>query len=257
MKICKQVIEKISIQLMLVTFVLAVLMFAVSPVSAARPAECDLNFCDRDGDGFFKDHKRCALSLCAVAIDCDDSNPDIPEPLACDSDDNPADFTAALVSGAFRFGAVDVTLNKKGNSYSSTKKLAMDRPDDVDSVDQFAWDAVFAECPELFTGIVVGSIMAPNNWSIDNGGPKNAGQVGSNIRIQFRDVSAPIVPEADLDFGLIGVIGPGNELPPASKKTSVITLTEFSFFGAGDPPDGCRSGTLDLDVDSVLVITGK
>ena len=36
MKTTKKVIEKISLPLMFVTFVMAVLMFAVSPVSAVR-----------------------------------------------------------------------------------------------------------------------------------------------------------------------------------------------------------------------------
>lgn len=42
-------------------------------------------------------------------------------------DDAPAEFTAALVLGAFRFDAVDVSLNRKGNTYSSTDELTLDR----------------------------------------------------------------------------------------------------------------------------------
>ena len=141
-----------------------------------------------------------------------------------DVDDPPvtsAQYTAALVEGAFRFKAVDVTLNKKGNSYSSVVKLDMVRPDSGTSVpseqdpwvsgDQLAWDDVFSVCPELFSDNAVGSVMANDNWSIDNGGPKNAGNAGTNIRIQLRDVSVPGF-VADLDIGLIGVVGVGNEL---------------------------------------------
>jgi len=160
---------------------------------------------------------------------------------------------------------VDVTLNKKGNSYSSTVQLDMVRPSDSIDVpadqqewginDQTQWDAVFSECFDLFFGNPVGSIMPSDNWSIDNGGPKNAGAVGSNIRIQFRDVIVPGFPGADLDLGLIGVVT--EALPPISGSVSVV-MKEFSLFGAGEPPISCKSGTLDLEyVDSVLEITRK
>lgn len=181
------------------------------------------------------------------------------------------EYEAALVSGAFRFGAVDVTLNKKGNTYSSTVSLDMVRPfsEDVNGVlidvpsgqlewseaERDQWDAVFAVCPELFSGNLVGSVMASDNWSIDNAGGKKAGKVGSNIRISFRDVSVPGFPGADLDFALIGVLD--DELPPASGSVSV-ELTKFNFFGAGEPPIGCSSGTQPLLFEqSVLEITQK
>jgi hypothetical protein len=201
------------------------------------------------------------------------AKPICPEDPRCKPDDGggggggdpPALYTAALVSGAFRFGAVDVTLNKKGNSYSSTVPLDMVRPDDGIAVptdqedwgpfDQTQWDDVFAVCPELFSVNTVGSVMASDNWSIDNSGAKQAGTVGSNIRIVFRDVSVPGVFGADLDINLIGKVS--QELPPIAGSVSV-TLTEFSFFGAGDAPEGCKSGTLPLKfVDSILEIKLK
>jgi hypothetical protein len=54
MKTPRKVIEKISLPIMFVTFVMAVLMFAVSPVSAAPPSQCGDpttepgDFCDQD-----------------------------------------------------------------------------------------------------------------------------------------------------------------------------------------------------------------
>lgn len=175
-------------------------------------------------------------------------------------------YTAALIEGAFRFGAVDVTVNKKGNSWSSTVMLDMVRPDDGIGVpagqdpwvfgDQLAWDDVFASCPELFSGTDVGSVTVSDDWSIDNAGPRTAGTAGSNIRIQLRDVSVPGFPAANIAFGLIGVIEEGNELPP-DETSSLFTLTEFSLFGDGEPPVGCRTGNLPLLKDSVLEIKRK
>lgn len=167
--------------------------------------------------------------------------------------DAQAEYTAALVSGAFKFDAIDVSLNKKGNTYSSTVGLSMIRPDDFD--ESMQWDDVFAVCPELFFGDEVASIWAPDNWTIDNSGGKNAGKVGSTIRVSFRDVSVPDFPEVVLDFGLIGVLE--EELPPTSGTIS-IELTKFNFFGAGNPPAGCSSGTQNLYKEfSVLEITRK
>ncbi len=48
-------------------------------------------FCDRDRDGFFKDHKRCVgIELCAdpgVVLDFDDNNCEIPDPDGCGDED--------------------------------------------------------------------------------------------------------------------------------------------------------------------------
>ena len=166
--------------------------------------------------------------------------------------DTQAEFTAALVSGAFKFAFEDVSINGKGNTYSSTVGLSLIRPDDLDEALQ--WDDVFDVCPELFFGEEVASLWVPDNWTIDNSGGKNAGKVGSNIRVSFRDVLVPGFPEAVLDFGLIGVLE--EELPPTTGKVSV-ELTKFNFFGSGNPPAGCSSGTQDLHEYSVLEITRK
>ena len=94
MKTPKKVIEKISLALMFVMFVMAVLMFAVSPVSAA-PVTCDPNFCDQDGDDYYRVHKRCPADCGdSEGIDCDDSNPSAPaDPLACETPGSTPDPT--------------------------------------------------------------------------------------------------------------------------------------------------------------------
>jgi len=55
---------------------LAVAVFALgyaTPLEAQDPACLEGAFCDRDGDTFFKDHRRCASAGCSVPTDCDDS----------------------------------------------------------------------------------------------------------------------------------------------------------------------------------------
>jgi hypothetical protein len=75
MKTPKKVIEKISLQLMFVAFVLAIPILAINTVSAAN--QCDeFGFCDRDGDRYFRAHKRCACEGepdGKEGDDCDDS----------------------------------------------------------------------------------------------------------------------------------------------------------------------------------------
>ena len=75
MKTPKKVIEKISLPLMFVTFVMAVLVFTVSPVSAQDFDLCiGLNFCDRDDDTYIRDHKKCRHCETEEPSDCDDND---------------------------------------------------------------------------------------------------------------------------------------------------------------------------------------
>ena len=99
MKTPRKVIEKISLPLMFVTFVMAVLVSAVSPVSAAPS-------CDGDGDGYYKvSGKRCDGDPNGAFFDPDDSDPCRPDPgaSACDVEIYTEIYTAELTSGAFRF----------------------------------------------------------------------------------------------------------------------------------------------------------
>jgi hypothetical protein len=105
MKTLKKAIEKISLPLMFVTFTMAVLMFAVSPVSAAPDLCTDPgNFCDQDGDDLIRDHKKCPLACWSeYPLDCDD-NVFNDENNPCDVSSSGGDiYTAELIEGAFRF----------------------------------------------------------------------------------------------------------------------------------------------------------
>ncbi len=62
-------LTKSLVQLIFVTLIFAMLMFGVSSVSAQDRC-LPSNFCDRDGDTFFKNHKRC--DVCGGPTDCDD-----------------------------------------------------------------------------------------------------------------------------------------------------------------------------------------
>jgi hypothetical protein len=109
MKTPKKVIEKISLPLKFATFVMAVLMFAFSLLSAAPnlctdPTEPG-DFCDQDGDGLIRNHKKCP-NACEGTLDPDDD---------CFSDDDSCDvvssdddmYTAELLPGAFIFEPYD------------------------------------------------------------------------------------------------------------------------------------------------------
>jgi len=112
MKTPKKVIEKISLPLMFVTFVMAVLMFAVNPVSAA-PDLCqdpDKVFCDQDGDGYIRDHKKCP-DYCWLSQDDDDDDCQTPDTTgnSCPVVSSEGDmYTAELTNGAFRFKSPQV-----------------------------------------------------------------------------------------------------------------------------------------------------
>jgi len=72
------------------------LAFSVSPVEAQL---CDMGaFCDRDGDGYIKDHRRCTACLEAAVelgkgLDCDDDDGDVPEDTPCEVEPGPATVT--------------------------------------------------------------------------------------------------------------------------------------------------------------------
>jgi len=183
MKTPKKVIEKISLPLMFVTFVMAVLVFAVSPVSAQ-----DLciggNFCDRDDDTYIRDHKKC--DGCEGITDCDDSNPD---PDACDVVVSEGSITyTAQLTGAFVFGPdpiMAVYPDSKESVLLDDTLLSMDIYDGSSappSGDE-TWDTVFDTCPVLL-GSVNG--FEADDWYISKYG---------DVRVMFRDFLLPYVHE--------------------------------------------------------------
>ena len=185
MKTPKKVIEKISLPLMFVTFVLAVLMFAVSPVSAAPPSQCGTDFCDQDGDGFIRDHKKCPL-FCEGVKDLDDdvcTDPDNTGTL-CDVvvSEGSITYTAEL-TGAFVFGLgpdaiVDVYPNSKDNVLWSDVHLYV-YADPIYPDDATTWHNVFKLCPELLAPSLVSDFdVVADDWFISKHG---------GVRVMFRD----------------------------------------------------------------------
>jgi len=205
MKTPKKVIEKISLPLMFVTFVMAVLMFAVSPVSAA-PNRCGV-FCDQDNDGYFKDHKRCPADCDGnEGIDCDDSNDQIPEHEACPGVVSEGSITyTAQLTGAFVFGPDPIVA-----VYPNSKESALldDTPDtplymSIQLSDNLAttWDNLFNTCPVLLATDSVNDFFS-YDWYISKYG---------GVRVMFRDFllpydhkDGPVVDGAVITVQLIG-----------------------------------------------------
>ena len=170
-------------------------------------------------------------------------------------------YTAQLTMGGFIFRGMDnnaiavtVTPNKRGNSYHSEATLSMSSPGSTD--DQGAWDEVFSWCMDLLMTNPPVRVAVADNWTIDNSGGKEAGTVGSDIRIRFKDVEALGFSGVNINFDLIGVIlvadGP---FLPGEGGTSSFTLTEFVIFGDKKRGESCRSGVRFLSVPSTLEIT--
>ena len=185
MKTPKKVIEKISLPLMFVTFVMAVLVFAVSPVSAAPDLCGPGDFCDQDSDDLIRNHKKCEACSGEPDLD-DDCDNNLP---ACDVVSSDGDiYTAELIialkdidgldvasSGAFRFadGPIPVIIGRNPKDLGlvprNDSNVVMWRPDaiweaclyeKVEGVwipdwsavafDQEIWDRMFEiGCPEL------------------------------------------------------------------------------------------------------------
>ena len=172
MKTPRKVIEKISLPLMFITFVMAVLVFVVNPVSAA-PNQCGEVFCNQDNDSFFRDHKKCP-DACGGSIDCDDNNELVPVPYDCPGGTVSALYTAELLSGAFIFDSVNgskeriVSPGDSRNIYLVGEEDAqMSRPANSDP-GQATWDDLFdTGCPQLVPegGHVSGFVSSRDNWT--------------------------------------------------------------------------------------------
>lgn len=172
-----------------------------------------------------------------------------------DGNNNLATYEAALTMGGFRFDPVVVILNKRGNIFNGTVDLFLDR-DDASIDDQDAWDDVFATCAlfddENGISMTVENVQVFDTWSIDNSGGKQAGTIGSNIMVSFRDTIAGDFPEVDIDFRLIGTLP---ALVPELGDSIDIILTQFKFWGGVPGEDACNSGEQPLIPESTLVLT--
>jgi len=243
---------------MFVTFVMAVLMFAVSPLSAAPN-------CDSDGDEYFRDKgKGCD----GVPFDPNDSDPCDPDPEAdaCDVVSSDGDmYTAKLLSGAFIFvdgggvpiidpievisgGSGDIGLVPLEDDVEMWRPTG---PDDQATRDlQATWDRMFyIGCPELGTSIGVEGFKIMkikstyNDWSFEEPG---------NIRLILRDIR---LKAGGVDWDVtVQLIGKPNNDPypdshwlPADGSAHVFKLTRGTMFGrevSGGPGgrESCHQG---------------
>ena len=274
MKRPKKVIEKISLPLMFVTFVMAVLVFAVSPVSAQDAQLCDgLNFCDRDDDTYIRDHKKCRHCDPQEPLDCDDNDQDFSND--CENDVTPStEYTAKLTSGAFIFvgGAISVTPgSNKGIGLEPVYVAGdaeMQRP--IDPVKQATWDSMFTiGCPNLEpiaeddTGkhYVDTILSSSDDWTIEEPG---------NIRVILRDIELTDSRSVKWDV-TVQLIGPENYdpypetdwLPTVGDSPHTFELTRGRMWGrevrgGQGGRMSCYSGGSDVGIfplgDSVLEI---
>jgi hypothetical protein len=225
MKTPKKVIEKISLPLMFVTFVMAVLMFVVSPLSA-QGGVCDAgNFCDRDSDGAIRVHKKCEAAECGVPTDDDDNDCLVPDGTgqSCDLVINDGDiypvYSVQLTGGPFQFGTdpdplVYVTMNSKGNlnSYDG-EPLYIQRPPEGDAQD--AWDLVFDTCVRDFS-TKTNSIppVLPNDWGIGSNSESDIHIDLKNIMVE--EVDSGALQRKEIQIHLRGTPDdPLDQFPPA------------------------------------------
>ena len=117
--------------------------FSISSLQAQTACE-PLNFCDKDGDGWIREHRKCnrCVNPEPEGIDCDDSNPLLTQ--NCSGTE--IDFTATL-EGIFAFDTLDFTSGPGGEGADSNEGFTLTPPGGLD--DQ--WDDVFAFCADWFS----------------------------------------------------------------------------------------------------------
>ena len=124
-----------------------------------------------------------------------------------------------------------VTRNNRGNGYNSTGTLIL-------NFYEAAWGNVFSTC-SIFDTLSSEPLLVSDNWSIDNSGGNQAGTIGSNISIAFRDAVSAAYPNVDIDLYLSGTLPA--RFPEAAGGSIVITLTDFRLFGGAQFGNGCKS----------------
>ena len=141
-----------------------VLVFGAGLVSAQTVCAAG-EWCDRDGDGFFRDHRRCRDCLGADPPDCDDNDAELTT--TCDGGTALA-YTAKL-TGAFAFandngGEIDMFLGN--DRLLSAQAAFLLRPQDEYPN---TWDQPFLNaCPAL-GGVPVEILANPDSWSLFEG----------------------------------------------------------------------------------------
>jgi hypothetical protein len=254
MKIPKKVIEKISPQLMFVSFVLAVLMFAVGPVSAAPPlAECYKgSFCDQDSDEYIRAHKKC-WECGGQGTDCDDSFTDPTNTCAGDPSDGGDKFTVALTDGPFLFDPIEVFVNSKGNLKSTGGPIIIHPPGSGAS--QEAWDQVFRDCVRIIDDFPLSISVNHNQWGVGTNSDTDIHIDLSEIFLQTSDETV----RKEIQIHLRGDPG-GRFLPDDDPETTTPDMETFDLDGYtiwGKPLSGSGRGwdtcySYDVDNESVI-----
>ena len=133
------------------------LALAISVGSVAAQTVCEpLNFCDRDGDGFVRLHRKCRCTDPEPAgFDCDDSV--FSETNNCNG--GGGDALTAELDGIFVFdgGVQDFEFLSPGSpDGANTDPITLSRPDDSDCINfpglcdlAAEWDDVLSVCSEL------------------------------------------------------------------------------------------------------------
>ncbi len=235
-----------------------VLVFGAGLVSAQ--SICDAgSFCDGDGDGFIRDHRRCRG--CPGERDCDDSVYN--EDNICDGGTSVV-YTAEL-TGAFVFRdelgnpvAMNMFPNLRGNALLSTQTAIMLRPHDSDPL-QLTWDHAFEDaCPGLGgTKVKIPDILSAfDQWSIQGPGDRRVMLTDDNVL----DLNG----EAwEVTVQLIGDGTSTDPFLPDPGTTSTFIVHYFAMWGRPVARGGgrrrCAEGgsflTVPLDTDGTLVIT--
>jgi len=161
--------------------------------------------CDQDGDGLFRDKRRCQLK-CNPDDDPGLIDPNDNDAVFCDDpgDSNPqieVEFTDSEF--AFLSPPEVFTLNDRGNRANNDEAVTLLVPVDGDPGTVEPWDAFFAaNCPTLLTAAPFALEAAPDSIEL----AKSAG----DVRVIFADVDVdPAVLQegidsAEITFQLIG-----------------------------------------------------
>jgi len=123
------------------------LAFSISPLQAQKVCE-PFNFCDKDGDGWIKEHRKCnqCVDPAPLGLDCDDNDPGL-----TDNCSGGGIGFAATLEGIFTFDSVGFTSGPGGEGADSNEGLTLTRPGG-DLAGQ--WDDVFDLCAAWFSGPV-------------------------------------------------------------------------------------------------------
>ena len=215
-------------------------------------------FCDRDADGFVKDHKRCGE--CPGEIDCDDDDP-TNDCSGGGGDDELFTFFAELVDnpspfqiGSFKFDQPGPTAFTKtrGNRAVNDEPLSLSRDGAIGQ----AWDALFMTCDEVFLGVI------PPSFTVAVGMAELA-KSGADIRIIFADLHF-VASDGRAVTAVVQLIGTTDQPAGELGLPYFYTFDEYALFASTDTggPGGRRRchvppGPLFLTDEAYMQVFGE